>query len=643
MDIQQAKDEYRKALRKGHREFRLRVAKGAYPYLQVLDDILENTQVERIEPLGLVNIPMESIVGTKTEGRKAAFAANFMPLLEEGTEFQMKWTNLCAAHMNEGIRDPIKAFEFMNRFYVQEGNKRVSVLKYFDAASIPGYVTRVVPRRSGSKGSEIYHEFLAFYDITKVNFIGFSEQGRFERLLMLTCNGKHEPWTEEQKRDFASVYYTFAGVFEKLGGKKLPITPGDALLMYLELYPYDQQIGRSSAEMEQTLEALWPEVVGLTKAGAVEVSMEPENHSAPLLSRILPLEQFTVNAAFLYEKSADTSAWVYAHEFGRSYVEEALPNRVYTHVYDNIHIGTDDDEVIERAIRDGSSVIFTTTPKLLGASLRAAARHPEVKILNCSLNMPHPTIRTYYGRLYEAKFILGAIAGALTENDKIGYFATYPIYGMTAGVNAFAIGAKLVNPRARIYLQWTSHKDGRGLDLFKEKDIHVISSPDTGLPKGERAYGVYLLTRENQPIPMAMPFWHWGEFYEKILRSILNNTWKADTAEDGCAVNYWWGIGSGMIDVLTSRGLPPGTKRLTEFLKQGLCEGKVDVFGGEVFDQGGRLVTPQNGSSFTPEEILKMDWLADNIVGQIPAFDDLIEIAKPLVKVQGIYRKEGQI
>ena len=100
MDIQQAKDEYRKALRKGHREFRLRVAKGAYPYLQVLDDILENTQVERIEPLGLVNIPMESIVGTKTEGRKAAFAANFMPLLEEGTEFQMKWTNLCAAHMN---------------------------------------------------------------------------------------------------------------------------------------------------------------------------------------------------------------------------------------------------------------------------------------------------------------------------------------------------------------------------------------------------------------------------------------------------------------------------------------------------------------------------------------------------------------
>jgi len=37
-----------------------------------------------------------------------------------------------------------------------------------------------------------------------------------------------------------------------------------------------------------------------------------------------------------------------------------------------------------------------------------------------------------------------------------------------------------------------------------------------------------------------------------------------------------------------------------------------------------------------------MDWLAENVEGHIPAFDDLIEEAKPLVRLQGIY-KEAQV
>ena len=91
--------------------------------------------------------PAESIVGTKTSGRHTAFAPNFMPILGESTEFAAKWSSLCDAHLKEGIRDPIVAYEYMNHYYIQEGNKRVSVLKYFDAISIPGYVTRIIPAR----------------------------------------------------------------------------------------------------------------------------------------------------------------------------------------------------------------------------------------------------------------------------------------------------------------------------------------------------------------------------------------------------------------------------------------------------------------------------------------------------------------
>ena len=103
---------------------------GQSPYLAVLDDILTDVDIVAQEPLGLVDIPAESIVGTKTAGRHTAFASNFMPLLDDDTEFAVKWSNLCDAQSGRGVSTPhIIAFEYLNKFYVQEGNKRVSVLK----------------------------------------------------------------------------------------------------------------------------------------------------------------------------------------------------------------------------------------------------------------------------------------------------------------------------------------------------------------------------------------------------------------------------------------------------------------------------------------------------------------------------------
>ena len=141
-------EDYRSAQRAGQRAYRANVARGQSPYLAVLDDILTDVDIVAQEPLGLVDIPAESIVGTKTAGRHTAFASNFMPLLDDDTEFAVKWSNLCDAHLEEGIHTPIIAFEYLNKFYVQEGNKRVSVLKYYEAVKIPGTVTRLIPAKT---------------------------------------------------------------------------------------------------------------------------------------------------------------------------------------------------------------------------------------------------------------------------------------------------------------------------------------------------------------------------------------------------------------------------------------------------------------------------------------------------------------
>ena len=166
--------DYEKAYKLGKKDYQYRLMGGKKPTLQVLDDILPPKGSYSEVPLGLVKIPTDQIVGTKTAARSTAFAGNFMPILKQGTEFAEKWENLSTSHVVEGIREPIKAYEYLNKFYVEEGNKRVSVMKFFDVSEVPGMVTRILPKRTQEKENKIYFEFLEFYEATKINYICFS-------------------------------------------------------------------------------------------------------------------------------------------------------------------------------------------------------------------------------------------------------------------------------------------------------------------------------------------------------------------------------------------------------------------------------------------------------------------------------------
>ena len=636
-------EEYKKALKMGQKNFRACVSKGKYPYLQVLDAILEHTDVGSTVPLGLVDIPMDFIVGTKTAGRTSAFASNFMPLLGEDTEFARKWANLCQAQMNEGIRDPIIAYEFMNRFYVVEGNKRVSVLKYFGAARVPGIVTRVIPKRTDTKENRIYFEFLDFYTLTQINYLWFTEEGRFADFVALTGKAPGERWTPDDKKTLASLYFRFCEAFNAHGGDRLPITAGDALLAFLKVYPYRKAVDMSTEELRASLNRVWNEITVLTQPDAVELSMEPAPYREDVTSLSSLAKRFLVGGAprlkvgFVHEKDAVSSMWTYGHEFGRGELEKALGDRVETVCYDNVVPEMEGEAIIEKAIANGCDVVFTTTPKLIEPALKAAVAHPNVKILNCSLRMSHPSVRTYYGRIHEAKYLIGAIAGAMADDNRIGYIATYPTYGMTAAINAFALGARMVNPRAQIYLQWTAVK---GLDadrFFSENGITVISSHDLRDPRGEPAkFGLYqVFDREIRNY--AMPFWNWGEFYVRIVRSILDGTWKYhDNAPGTRALNYWWGMSTGVVDVITSRSLPLGTLRLVDLLRKTIVQRDFDPFRGVLYAQGGVCVQPQEHAALSPEQIITMDWLAENVIGDIPSYDSLIDAAKPLVSLQGV-------
>ncbi|MCI8598978.1 MAG: BMP family ABC transporter substrate-binding protein [Lachnospiraceae bacterium] len=628
-------EEYAKARKLAQKAYRTALLKGSYPYLQVLDEILSFTKTSSEVDLGLVEIPLEQIAGTKTSGRTTAFSNNFMPLLSEDTEFAAKWSSLYHAHLEEGIRDPIKACEFMNRFYVIEGNKRVSVLKYSGAVSITGHVTRILPAKNDSKEVRIYYEFLDFYKLTAINYLWFSQEGSFPKLLKLLGSQPDHVWTDDEKLDFHSAYIHFTDVFEEKGGRKLMLTPGDAFLIYLEVYGYKNLWDKSHSQIRSEMSKLWKDFQLYPGKLPLELSMQPGAMTGkPVISRLIPLAPVPLKIAFIHDKTMETSSWTYGHELGRQHLNQVFGEQIETLCYDNINTEELGLKAIEEAVSQGSKVIFTTTPKLLGASIKAAIHYPDVKLLNCSLHTYSGHLRTYYGRLYEAKFLTGALAGILTDTPQVGYLADYPIYGATANINAFALGVKMTNPEAKVHLEWATVKGQNPDENFRSRGISYVSGQDLITPShASRKFGLYDI-REGTMVNVASSIWHWGKFYERIVRDILNGAWKKKEVQSK-AVHYWWGISSGMIDVICSKSLPAGSLWLLELIKREMASFGYNPFSGTLTAQDG-TVKSQPGNSLSPEEIITMDWLLDNVEGEIPPMDDLVEEAKPMIMIQGI-------
>ncbi len=652
MSRQEAREQYAKSLKLGQKNYKECVVQGRYPYPQVLDEIINDAFVSGQVEMGLIEIPTEQIVGTKTAGRRSAFAANFMPLLETGSEFAFKWIDLCAAHLgDEGIRDPIRCYEYLGRFYVQEGNKRVSVLKSYNAPTIPGYVIRVIPQWSDDPAVRAYYDFMASYQLTGLYRVYFSRVGSFQKLQAALGFEVDHAWTADERQHFLAGFTFFRDAYRKQGGDSLPVTAADALLVWLRVYDFEQLWKLPAAELAKSIAAVWPDIKLTASAAPIDVSTETEEQKQPeqpedpahsnIIGRFLKaMFPSHLNIAFINEGDPEASDWARAHDLGRQYLEAVMDDKITTQVFNSVDPGEAAEQAIDEAAADGAQVIFATTPPLIGACRKAAAKYPGLRVLNCSASMPYAGVRTYYSRIYEGKFITGAIAGAMSRDGNIGYVGSNPIFGVPAGINAFALGARLTNPRARIRLRWSCVEED-ALGALAADGADLISNRDIPTPDRVREpWGLCMVRPDGALESLASPYWHWGNFYVKLVRSMFSGGWDALSSRDGeRAVNYWWGMRSGVVGVLLSQKLPAGVAQLVQILQRGVAGGSIEPFCRPIRSQDGQLRS-DGDKWFSPAEILHMDWLCDCVDGSIPPFDRLLPRSQPIVRLQGVYRDQ---
>jgi basic membrane protein A and related proteins len=662
--------EYEASRKKGLREYNSRRMSGRYPYLHALDTIISTESIVSEVSLGQIDIPINKIVGTKTLGRSKSFAPNFMPILSINTEFASKWINLCIAHLTEGIRDPIKVYEYLNRFYAEEGNKRVSVLKFHEAVSIPGIVTRLVPKYDEQDETIVlYYEFMEFYKQTRINNLWMSRRDNFNKLLKQM---KRYDWIEPEKSiEFNSIYHRFRKVYHELGGDKFSHTTGDAFLKYLEIFHYE--IEWTNDEIKRQLSNMWEEFKLLEEQ---EISLEVSTSDFDKKSLFsLPSFSGVKNAkiAFVNSKSPDKSAWTYGHEIGRNHCDNVFGSQITTAVFNDVPEDESAYDTLVNVVQEGYDVVFTTSPTFINATLKAAVEFKNVKFFNCSENMSYKSVRTYFGRIYEPNFLVGIAAGAMTKKNRIGYVVTYPIPEVISSINAFTLGARFVNPKATVIVKWVDRSEYKKMDhLFEtqeleesynwdgttpidicydidqqliDMDVDIISHQESSdLTTKLKNSGIYFVESENRKrehMYLATPVWNWGEFYERMIRSILSGSYNrlsSILSNSEKAINYWWGMDTDVVDIIyTKSGLPRETIQTIKFMKEMIINGTYHPFRGPLYDSK-KVLRLDEGHNLEAEAILTMDWFVEGVLGSIPTIN-AAEDNHPLLEMLSVKKK----
>lgn len=619
------KSDYKAARKKAEKEVRDAIREGRSPYLPVLDELEEVKNSNTTRSIGLLDLPIDRIKGNKEHGRNSAFAANFMPLLDDNTEFAVKWSDLYDSYKQSGIRDAIKVYEYMHQFYVQEGNKRVSVSKFGGTDFMLADVTRVIPAKSDDPEVVAYYEYMDFFKVTHNHFIMFREPGEYGKLAELVGQDLKNVWPEDLCKDLKSAYFRFSRMLKKEYRIVDPYKVSDDFLVYLSIFPLATFSQDSDDQILKNVRLARHELLSTGTIDSIEFldQADVENQSGSIITNLFAkprkyTEADPLKVGFIYDVGVDDSRWIDSHEAGRLYIDVMTGKNVSSSVY-----YTKDDGIggaLDKCVADGCELVFSVCPEYYNEILKAAVKHPEVKFASCSAGKSSPSVRCYQGKIYEPSFLIGILAAQtmLLEygNDgkhTIGYLARGTEQMNRINLNAFAIGVSIVDPGCRISLK-VAGRDEDYRRKWEEEGVQIYSdmeySPtsNTGLRPG-----VYKI-REGSDIYVGASYFNWGKYYLQIVSTVLNGMWNVnELIEKHIAANYWFGLATGVVDIRVPE-IGKQTQKLLDFFKDAVISGK-DPFSGELTDNEGNDRTI--GSTINPGDILTIDWLYENIEGEL--------------------------
>lgn len=341
-------------------------------------------------------------------------------------------------------------------------------------------------------------------------------------------------------------------------------------------------------------------------------------------SKAAPAKQTPLKVGFIMCGPANDWGWNYAHNQGRLFLEKNMPSQVVTTFAENIPENAEAERVIEKMIGQGNKLIFLTAFGYLEPALRAAARHPDTIFMQSQRFGGIKNMGAYTVTYYEPMYIIGVVAGHMTKTNKLGFVAGRPIPPLLQTINAFALGARSVNPRVKVRVVWTNSwsdppTEAEATKALIDSGADVLASNiDTSLVVAKNAesrniFSVGTHADVHQHVPKG---WltgeckNWGPLYVHIAKSVKNHTWKASSALYGMKDGYTKLASFGSV-------VPKPIQQEALILEQRLKQGKLNIFKGPLKDREGRERL-KLGQTPDIKWLANMDWFVAGVEGSLP-------------------------
>lgn len=299
---------------------------------------------------------------------------------------------------------------------------------------------------------------------------------------------------------------------------------------------------------------------------------------------------------------AEGSGYSYTHDIGIQGMQENL-GLSDSQIVRKLNIDDGDAKAVEKALQEcvdeGCNVIFTTSWGYMKPTADMAEKYPDVYFSHGTGYMSNgKNFNNYFGRIYQARYLSGIVAGMNTKTNKIGYVAAQDSTNseVTGGIDAFALGVYSVNPDAVIHVKVTnSWYDPAAEKAATEKllamgcDVmsqHCDTPYPQTLAQEKGVYGIGYnsdMSKETPKSCLCSVIWNWSAYYTSAVKSIIDGTW------DGS--NYYGGMSEGLVEITDLADFcVKGTQEKVDDASSLILSGKFNVFDGVMQTNDGKTV-----------------------------------------------------
>ena len=329
-----------------------------------------------------------------------------------------------------------------------------------------------------------------------------------------------------------------------------------------------------------------------------------------------------LKACFVYVGPHNDGGWSQAHDVGRQLVDKELGDKVETSYVENVPEGPDAERAIERLARSGCAIVFTTSFGFMDATIKVAAKFPDVKFEHATGFKTAPNVTTYNSRFYEGRYIIGQIAGKMSKAGVAGYIVSFPIPEVIMGINAFMLGAQSVNPDFKVKIVWVNSwfdpgKEGDAAKaLFDQGADIIVQHTDSPAPlQIAEERGLHGFGQSKDMISFAPKAQYtsiednWGPYYVERVKAALDGTWKSQAS--------WEGLKDKMLVMAPYTNLPDDVAAMAKDTEAKITSGELHPFKGPIYKQDGSEAIGA-GKNLDDGTLLGMNWYVKGVDDKVP-------------------------